>query len=165
MVQIGNEKTTTIKLDSDWLNRLDRLADRAGISRRQLMKNMVNVGLDQLKVLKKIGFFKVGLLVRQVSEKSGMAHTWKETGELKPTPVTLDYTAWDHLDKLSEYGDISRHKLVRNIIYLGIEQLEGYGRVGAFQINDACKWLKKSFVEIIGDGQKAIDAIHGKNHI
>lgn len=162
MMQIGNEKTTTIKLDSGWLDRLDQLAKRAGLSRRQLMINMVDVGLDQINVLKKLGFFKVGLLVRQISEKSGMAHTWKETGELKPTPVTLKEATWDHLDNLSEAGDISRHKLVRNILYVGIEQLESFKKVGIFQINDACKWLKKAFIEIIEDGQKAMNAVHNK---
>ena len=162
MIHTENEKTTTIKLDSDWLKRLDDLAARATLSRRQLMMNMMDVGLDQIKVLKMLGFFKIGLLVRQVSEKNGMGHSWEETGELKPTPVTLKETTWDLLDKLSETGDISRHQLVRNIIYVGVEQLEGYGRVGIFQINDACKWLGNAFNEIIEDGQKALNAVHGK---
>lgn len=164
MVQIGNEKTTTVKLDSEWLARLDDLADRAKLSRRKLMKNMVEVGIDEVGVLKRFGFFKVGLLIRQVSEKSGFGHKWKETGDLKPTPVTLEDMTWNRLDKLAEEGDISRHQLVRNLIYVGIEQLEGYRKVGAFQINDACIWLGKSFKEIIADGKKAMDAIHGKSH-
>jgi predicted transcriptional regulator len=162
MMQIGNEKTTTIKLDSVWLDRLDTLAKRAELSRRQLMMNMVDVGLDQIKVLKMFGFFKVGLLVRQMSEKSGMGHTWEETGELKPAPVTLKEKTWDLLDTLAEAGDISRHQLVRNIIYVGIEQLESFQKVGLFQIKDACILLKKSFNEIIEDGQKAMNAVHGK---
>jgi len=162
MMKIGDEKTTTVKLDSDWLRRLDDLAKRAGLSRRQLMKNMMDVGIDKINVLKMLGFFKIGLLVRHINEKSGKTHSWNETGEIKPASVTLNETTWDILDKLSEAGDISCHKLVRNIIYIGIEELELYGKVGVFQINDACKWLSNAFGEIIDDGQKALNAIHSK---
>ncbi len=162
MVQIGNKKTSTIKLDSGWMKRLDILATEADLSRQQLMKNMVAVGLDHLKAFKTVGFFKIGLLLRQVDEKRGKVESWKETGETKPVPITLDEETWQLLDRYSEALEISRHRLMKNLLYIGVEELEVLGKIGAFKINDACKRLGKAFNEINDLGVKAFKATH--NH-
>lgn len=154
-----SEKTTSVKLHADWIKRLDDLAKRGGISRHQFMRNLVGVSLDQFTTLRAVGFFKVGLAVRDLQEKLGKPSDWKASSDEKPIPITLSESELELIDRYAAEADLSRNQFIRNLIYVGIEEVEIFKRIGAFQINDACVWLSKAFSEIIDNGHKALKAI------
>lgn len=58
-----------IVLDKKICERLDRLADKIGISRAQLIRNLVGIGLEETEKLESIGFLSVVMFVQEMKKK------------------------------------------------------------------------------------------------
>ena len=56
----------SIRLTTEELERAQKLADKAGISRHKLLHNLVTVGLDSLDDLNSVGIVSAVLAVRNV---------------------------------------------------------------------------------------------------
>jgi metal-responsive CopG/Arc/MetJ family transcriptional regulator len=77
-------KSITLWLDEETANRLDKVAQRAGLSRSRLAENLLLVGLDEAETLKKIGVLQLAVLLRDLHEKVSkrMADVKEIAGEL-----------------------------------------------------------------------------------
>jgi len=67
-----NTKTVTstpLRTNDDLLEKLDYLANKMGLSRNQLMNNLLTLGADDLLTLDKLGLIRFGVGVRSVMEK------------------------------------------------------------------------------------------------
>jgi metal-responsive CopG/Arc/MetJ family transcriptional regulator len=53
-------KQYTVMLEPEMVEEIDRIANKVGISRSQLMKNMIQVGLDAAKVYESTGVLLMG---------------------------------------------------------------------------------------------------------
>jgi len=60
------EQVVTFRLTTDELARLDRLADKAGVSRSQFVRNLIDVGMDEFETLQKLGIIRTALTVRDM---------------------------------------------------------------------------------------------------
>lgn len=49
------KKQYTVMLEPKMVDEIDRIAEKVGISRSQLMKNMIEVGLESVKVYEALG--------------------------------------------------------------------------------------------------------------
>jgi predicted DNA-binding protein len=67
--------------------------------------------------------------------------------------VNLETNVLDRLKSMAEYASLSRHKLMVNILQVGIEQLEVLENVGIFQIGILIRNMTES-------PEKAIDRKH-----
>jgi len=78
----------TLMLKPSVVEEIDKLAHEVELSRSQLMANLIESGLEDAKILKKIGFLKLAMLGDKVSQKFkrgllGGKYTVDEDGELK----------------------------------------------------------------------------------
>jgi len=67
-----NTKTVTstpLRTNDDLLEKLDYLANKMGLSRNQLMNNLLTLGADDLLTLDKLGVIRFGVGIRSVMEK------------------------------------------------------------------------------------------------
>jgi predicted DNA-binding protein len=58
-----SKKQYTVQLEDEFVDKLDKMADKLGVSRSQLMRNLMESGYDDVVMLDKIGMiaaFKFG---------------------------------------------------------------------------------------------------------
>jgi predicted DNA-binding ribbon-helix-helix protein len=153
-----NEKIVTIKMNDTFISRLDYLARKAKMSRHQLLKNLLDVGIDELNDFKKIGLFKLGVLARDVADFCNLKMSDPVTGD-KSVPVTLDETFIAILDDLATQADLSRAQLMRNLVRVGVEGLETMDKIGIIKLMTIIRELPNHFRSVCNDGENAVIAI------
>lgn len=158
MCPASNEKNVTIKMNDTFIARLDYLARKAKMSRHQLLKNLLDVGVDELNDYKKIGLFKLGVLTREVAEWCNLPMSDPVTGE-KSVPVTLDEPFIAILDDLATQADLSRAQLMRNLVRVGVEGLEAMDKVGIIKLMTIIRELPDYFRLVCMDGENAVNAL------
>jgi predicted DNA-binding protein len=77
---MATDRVISIRLTSDQLDRLQRLADKAGVTRHKLITNLITGGLENLEDLDKIGLLRALILLRNGEDflKSLMKQKTKE---------------------------------------------------------------------------------------
>jgi len=61
---------TQIRTTQKILDDLDVYAEKMGLSRNQLMNNLLLIGLDDLAMLKRLGLIRVGVGIRSLIERA-----------------------------------------------------------------------------------------------
>jgi len=61
--------TTNIRTNPETIESLDYFASKMGLSRNQLMHNLLVIGVDDLKTLDKLGMIRLGVGIRTMMEK------------------------------------------------------------------------------------------------
>jgi metal-responsive CopG/Arc/MetJ family transcriptional regulator len=145
-------------MNDTFIARLDYLAKKAKLSRHRLLKNLLEIGVDELKDLQKIGLFKVGVIARDVAEWCNFKVSDPVTGD-KSIPVTLDETFLVILDDLATRADLSRAKLMRNLIRVGVEGLETMDKIGVIKLMTIIRELPDYFRHVCEDGENAVNAL------
>lgn len=158
MCPASSGKIVTIKMNADFIARLDYLARKAKLTRHQLLKNLLDVGVDELKDLKKIGLFKLGVIARDVAEWCNLPLSDPVTGD-KSIPVTLDEAFVAILEDLASQADLSRAQLMRNLVRVGVEGLEAMDKVGIIKLMTIIRELPDHFKSVCKDGENAVNAL------
>lgn len=158
MCPASNEKIVTIKMNDTFIARLDYLARKAKLTRHQLLKNLLDVGVDELNDLKKIGLFRLGVITRDVAELCNLKKSDPVTGD-KSIPVTLDEPFVAILDDLATQADLSRAQLMRNLVRVGVEGLEAMDKVGIIKLMTIIRELPDYFRLVCKDGENAVNAL------
>jgi len=57
---------TTLRITHDQADKLDYYSNKMGLSRNQLLTNMISVSLDDLKLLDNLGLLRLGAGVREL---------------------------------------------------------------------------------------------------
>lgn len=161
MVRIPGEKHIAIKMNDEFIARLDKIAKEAKLSRNQLIKNILDVGFDELVKLKQVGVFQLGIYIRDLHESISNKHKKKIidpiSGE-RPIPIKLDEEFINKLDELAEKAGLSRHQLLKNIIRVGLEEAEILSKVGIIKLGVIFRDLPESFRAICEKGEAALTA-------
>lgn len=63
-----NKIPVSIKIDPELLARLDKLAEKGGLTRSKLLTNIIEVSVDTLENCQKVGFLQFSLLLRDLGE-------------------------------------------------------------------------------------------------
>lgn len=160
MVRIPGEKHIAIKMNDEFIARLDKMAKEAKLSRNQLIKNILDVGLDELEKLKQIGVFQLGIYLRDLHEaiSSKNKKNFDPISGERPIPIKLDEDFINRLDMLAEKAGLSRHQLLKNIIRAGLEEVETLSKVGIIKLGVIFRDLPESFRAICEKGEAALTA-------
>ena len=153
-----NIKHMTLNIAPDVLGRLDAIADYAGISRHQFIVNILEVGIEEIRMSKYVGLFHIALAIRNTIEAVKGTKERKLTGHEKPIPVRMDESFLEKLDLLAEQGGISRQRLALNIIDVGLEEAEALKRYGVMRGILFFRDLPDRFRAFINKGEKAYKA-------
>lgn len=161
-----NEKQISVKLADDIIQTLDKHAASFGKTRHDLIKGILEMGVDEINDLQHVGVFQLGMLVRDlhygIKDKLGMTPKAKNEGEGKPIPIKLSEDFIGRLDELAARADISRHHLMKNFIKVGLEELAVLEKVGLFKVATLLRDLRKGFKQVCSLGEKAFKATGGK---
>jgi len=152
------DKMISVKLSQAWIDRLDILANKGKISRHQLVVNMLTEGGGQLRLLKRIGIFQIGLAIRDI-KIPGITPSKPSEEIEKPIPIKIDEKLLEEIETLAEQAGLSRHQMMRNIIHVSTEELEMLMKSGIGPAVLIYESLKDSLKGIISDGEKAMRAV------
>ena len=152
---IDSDKTISVKLNERWIERLDQLAKKGGVSRHHLMRNLIEVGMKGIHASSYVGLFQLGVAIRDLFNLRKKV----EPGEEKPLPLRLDEKLLEKIDLYAKRGDLSRNQLIRNILQIGIEEIEGAQRVGLLQLSLWMRDVENAIKRIISNGEKAAQAV------
>jgi len=83
------DKVVTIRLSSEDLDRLQRLADKAGITRHKFITNLIKTGIETLEELESVGLVRLALMARNAEEYLKSIGKKKEA---KPTKMESPQT-------------------------------------------------------------------------
>ena len=61
---MATDKVISIRLSSDELDRLQKMADKAGLTRHKLITNLITAGLETIEDLDKVGIIRASMMVR-----------------------------------------------------------------------------------------------------
>ena len=75
----GDKMAVTIWLDKKIVDRVDRLADKGGLTRSKLMANLIEVGSEDVVLSEKLGLWAVARIFRDMADrlKKGSKDTLK----------------------------------------------------------------------------------------
>lgn len=59
----------TVQLDPDFVEKIDKMADKLGLSRSQLMGNLLESGYEDAVILDKFGFLTAGRAINDLKDK------------------------------------------------------------------------------------------------
>ena len=65
------EQVVNFRLSVEDVARADRLAEKAGISRSQFLRNLINTGLDEVEIMEKVGIIRAAITLRDIVEWMG----------------------------------------------------------------------------------------------
>ena len=70
-LKMGKEggQTVSIWVDKELVERIDRLADRAGMTRSKLIRNMIEVSLEELELIGKFGMLHHSQIIKKARKK------------------------------------------------------------------------------------------------
>lgn len=160
MVKLEGEREVSIKMNEGFISRLDKLARMGKLSRRQLMKNFLEVGVIEIEGLKDIGIFQAAILIRDLQERrSGGKRLPDVVGGEIPIPIKIDKEFLGRLDMLAERAGLSRHNLMKNILLVCAEQTENLAKLGIVQTVVVICDLPESFSRFFKAGEKALKAV------
>lgn len=154
-----HEKNLSVKIDVKTLAILDKLKDRADISRSKLVNNIIETTIDELDMGRRIGFFQMVILIRNVSQKiSGTAtkDTNKDLQEGKTIPVRLSEEYQQKLKQLAKITDRSPHYLMKNFIQVGAEELDSMLIKPIIPLAIVLRDLKEKIDALCNKGEKAM---------
>jgi predicted transcriptional regulator len=161
MTPKSNEKQFTVNLDTDILECLKSMAEHADISRHKLMVNLLTTGIEQIEVMKHVGIFQLGLLIRNMTdtpEKAKARKTVETKNSEMPIPLRIDKKYLERLERLAEKGEINRQRLAQNIIKVGLENLEDAKKIGLTHVVIKIRDMQDLFTDILEVGKQAFYA-------
>lgn len=77
----------TLWVDKDLTDRIDKLAEKAGLTRSAISKNMLEVCCDQLEVMDTLGVLATALVFRNFKE--GMVKWWGKESNIRAKKQTV----------------------------------------------------------------------------
>lgn len=161
-----SECSVSVKIKVKSLESLDKIAKKADLSRHKLMHNVLQASVEELEAFQRIGFFKVGLLARDVIETfqkiSGLGRR-KDLNE-KAVPIHLSQEWLDRIDTLASKADLSRHQLMKNLIEVGAEELDSLCGRAAYPIAKGILQVRNAITRICNNGETAISAVQAEMH-
>jgi len=153
-------KNLSTKISAETLEILDKLAQRADISRSKLIHNIIESTIDDLEIGRKIGFFQMAILARNFSEKiSKQTKKDQKTtdSEERTVPVRLSPEYHKKLEVLAKMADRSPHYLMKNFLQVGAENLNSTLVKGILPLALLVRDLKESINLMCEKGENAMN--------
>ncbi|SKA13252.1 hypothetical protein SAMN02745119_02777 [Trichlorobacter thiogenes] len=156
-----NEIQFTLNLDTELLERLKVMAEHAGLSRHKLMVNLLTTGVEEIESLEYVGIFQVALIIRNATESKEKAES-RKSDDMKPSempvPLRINKAIVDRLDRLSVKVDLKRQRMARNILTVGLEELESARKVKLTNVALAIRDIHDLFKNALEVGKNAFRA-------
>ena len=118
----------------------------------EILKNITEVGLSQIKVFHMVGFFQIGVMLRDLINQKPAEEISKIERSI---PIFLHNDVVEKIEIFSKAAKINRQQLLRNIVHVGIDQLDLLFKTGFVPTVMAFEKVGDAIKDLISDGEKA----------
>ena len=77
-----NLQNVVFRMTPTEIARLDKIADKVGITRSQFLRNLIVVGLEETEIFEKFGLVRAGITVRDICSWMSMKVSQGISGEI-----------------------------------------------------------------------------------
>jgi hypothetical protein len=163
MIPRIDEKQIAIKLNDNFIGRLDVLAKKGDVNRNHLMLSFVNIWISALEDAHYPAIFYIANLLRvrqsQMDLENAYEHEFTESRiPEKPLPLKFSESSVLSILGFASQNHISRHQLLKTMIIVGIEELENLTDGKSYQLGTIEPELHKRFSLIMKKGLAAFKA-------
>jgi hypothetical protein len=164
MIPRFDEKQIAVKLNDNFISRLDVLAKKGDMNRNHLMLSIINIWISVLEDSNS-GLFYISNLFRvrqiQMECRMGYEHEFENTDlrtPEKPLPLKFSESSILTITGLASLNHISRHLFLKTMIIVGIEELEEITDCKPYQFGAVEQELHNLFLNVMTKGNKAFMA-------
>ena|ERR1039457_5274040 len=156
----NDEKQASVRISAYFVDRLDKLAKCGSVNRHHLQLCMIIVWLRVFEDSTLPNFFKVAMEIREL--EAGMKGEMKPSMEYiemrfpgKALPIKLSESDSIKISCFASRTHLTRHLLMKNMILVGIEELEKITVNSQYRYEEIEPQLFKTFELIMKKGRKA----------
>ena len=170
----------SIWIDRELLDEIGAIAKELKLSRNQLLRNMLDVGLDEIKIQKRLGIVKLALMFNNFQRDVERRYAWLDEDESQANDQPSDFgtnaVIWidDKLkDEIGVYAKrlgITKSGLIDNIIRVAMIDMrlcrsaELFKLVGSYR--NSMEWIKSRWKnrwqERLGDAKEELEKLESR---
>jgi len=157
--------TISLWINQETLEEIDKTAEWADLTRSRFIQNLIDVGLDEMKLFKALGIIKLSLISLDLRKQWQRARSEIEThesiGEKRITDRGLNISIWvtqtqiQDIEALSKKLGLSRSQLIERMIDMGISDMRKMRTVGIAPILKYFRDLHEKWQASFKDAEKA----------
>ncbi len=83
---LENKKPVTCWVDRDFVARIDKLSEKAGLTRSKLVENLLEVAVDEMELMRSLGILSTAIVFRDLKE---IIKKWSEKESKKLVKAQL----------------------------------------------------------------------------
>ena len=144
----------TIWLTNDFYKRLEILAKARRRKPKDLANELILETFSMLKFFDSFGFVRLVIVISAITE-TFENEVLKRKENAKPMYFQFDEEIVDRMEKIAQKGNISKSQMVKNLLEVGIEEVETtdkFGEMGFLKLMEKIQNnLKKRFNKKITD--------------
>ncbi|GHV56362.1 hypothetical protein FACS189460_1000 [Deltaproteobacteria bacterium] len=144
----------TVQLDMDAVTRIDKIADKMGLSRSKVASNLLSSGMVGVEFVGKTGLLRLGLwldwLISKVKAHDSEVEKVRPDVEKMTVTVHIPTDEYDYLGKVSEAVFLTRAKFASNIIVSNLPTLENLDKWGVVDLVMHFRKAKENALQMVG---------------
>lgn len=152
-------------MNQETLNEIDKTAEWAKIKRSKFIQNLIEVGIEEMKVFKSLGIIKLSLISLDLKKQWQRARSEIEDqeniGEKPFTNRGVNVSIWvsqsqiQEIEIMSKKLNLSRSQLVERLIDMGVSDMRKLRMVGVTTIAKYLRNLHEKWKSSFKDAEKA----------
>jgi len=151
----------SIWIAQEMIDEIERIADKAKLTRSGLIQNFLDVGVKEIKVQKALFIVKMSLKLMDIKEQWTKALAESKKGKEKPkrginVSVWLDQELTEEIEELAEKLGYSRSKLIEKIMKMSLSDIKILEKTGVLKITVIMLDLKEKWKKVFRETEKSI---------
>lgn len=148
----------TVNLKQGMVNTIDELASEFGIKPNKLIGNLIGIGFDEIKALKKYGILRKGLFVMNVLEQYGLLEKKEkeETEKYKRSmaiSIRIGKELDEELDKWSVELGKTKNSMIVICLSTGLDDFKLLKNIGVFNMAIGLVKFEDSVKELFNEAR------------
>jgi len=159
--------TISLWMNQETLDEIDKTAEWADLKRSKLIQNLIEVGIDEMKVFKALGIIKLSLISLDLKKQWQRARSeiadHENIGEKRITDRGVNISIWvtqaqlRDIESLSKKLSMSRSQLIERMIDMGISDMRKLRVTGVGSIVKYIRDLHEKWRSSFKDAEKAFE--------
>ena len=157
----------SIWIDQEKLDELEKHARYFKLPRNKLVQNILDTGIEEIKIQKFLGIVQLSMLAKSIKDqwKKGIKNLKNTEGPASPQKpprgvnisIGLEPSIISQVEELSEKLNLTRSKLIENMIDMGLTDLKILKRTGLADITVYIVKLKENWKKRFQETQESLD--------
>jgi len=156
----------SVWISHDILDQLDAAAEKVKLNRNKLIQNLIDTGIEEIKIQKKVGLVKLTMIMSTLKDQWLKAVQDAKEGDKKDRrrsqrgvniSVWLDQGLIEDIEDYALKMDMSRSNLIERILEMGLTDLKILSKAGIIPLTMLLRDLKDKWKNRFKKAEKAME--------